>query len=71
MEDSFGKRPRQELVQFWGFEGNHLYRDYPHKEERMRTVHNIQEAEIIEDMGGNMQSIYVSLDNKKQKYQSP
>jgi hypothetical protein len=29
--DSFGKRPRQQLVQCWGCEGNHLYRDFPHK----------------------------------------
>jgi hypothetical protein len=36
----------------------------------MRTVHNIQEAETIEDMGGNMPSIYVDLDNKQAKYQS-
>jgi len=36
----------------------------------MRTVHNIQEAETIEDMGGNMPRIYVALDNKQEKYQS-
>jgi hypothetical protein len=38
--DSFGKRPRQQLVRCWGCEGNHLYRDCPHKGERMRTIHN-------------------------------
>jgi hypothetical protein len=41
--DSFGKRPRKQPVQCWGCEGNHLYRDFPHKGERMRTYpqHNI------------------------------
>jgi hypothetical protein len=30
----------------------------------MRISHNIQKAEIVEDMGGNMPRIYVALDNK-------
>jgi hypothetical protein len=69
--NSFGKRPRQQPVQCWGCEGNHLYRDCPHKEERMRIVHNIQEAETVEDMGGSTSRIYAALDNKQAKYQSP
>jgi hypothetical protein len=68
--DSFGKRPRQQHVQCLGCEGNNLYRDYPHKEERMRIFHNFQEDETIEDMGGSMSRIYAALDNKKEKYQS-
>jgi hypothetical protein len=31
----------------------------------MRTIHNIQEVEIVEGMGGNMPSIYATLDNKQ------
>jgi hypothetical protein len=58
-------------MQCWGCEGNHLYRDFPHKGERMRTIHNIQEAETMEDMGGNMPRIYAALDNKQAEYQSP
>jgi hypothetical protein len=42
--DSFGKMQRQQVVQCWGCEGNHLYRDCPYKGERMRIVHNIQEG---------------------------
>jgi hypothetical protein len=34
-------------MQCWGCEGNHLYRDFPHKGEIMRTIHNIQKAETI------------------------
>ena len=37
---SFMKRPRL-YVQCWGCDGNHLYRNCPHKGERMRIVHNI------------------------------
>jgi hypothetical protein len=29
--DSFGRSPRKQLVQCWGCEGNHLYRDFPYK----------------------------------------
>jgi hypothetical protein len=37
----------------------------------MRIFHNIQEAEIVKDMGGSMPKIYASLDNKQVEYQSP
>jgi hypothetical protein len=37
----------------------------------MRFVHNIQEAETVEDMGGIMPKIYATLDNKQEKYQPP
>jgi hypothetical protein len=48
-----------------------LYRDFPHKGERMRIVHNIWEDETMEDMGGSMPRIYAALDNKQEEYQSP
>jgi hypothetical protein len=41
------------------------------KVKEMRTVHNIREAEIVEDKGGNMPRINASLDNKKVEYQYP
>jgi hypothetical protein len=37
----------------------------------MSIVHNIQEAETVEYMGGNMPRIFAALDNKQAKYQSP
>jgi hypothetical protein len=37
----------------------------------MRTSHNIQEVEKMENMGGNMPRIYAALDNKQTKYQFP
>jgi hypothetical protein len=64
MVDSFGKRPEKQPIKCWGCEINHLYRDWPHKRERMRIVDNIQYVEIVEYMGGNMARIYVALENK-------
>jgi hypothetical protein len=69
--ESFGKKIRQHHIQCWGCEGNHLYRDYPQKGERMRIFNNIHEVETMEYMGGSMPRIYASLDNKQEKYQSP
>jgi hypothetical protein len=37
----------------------------------MNTIHNIKKDETIEYMGGNMPRIYVALDNKQARYQSP
>jgi hypothetical protein len=37
----------------------------------MRSVRNIQEAKMVEDIGGNMPRIYASLDNNQEEYQSP
>jgi hypothetical protein len=42
----------------------------PHIGEKVRTVHNVQQDETMEDMGKNVARIYVSLDNKKEEYQS-
>jgi hypothetical protein len=37
---------------------------------KVRTVHNVQQAEIVEDMGRNVPRIYAALDNKQADYQS-
>jgi hypothetical protein len=47
-----------------------MYRDCPHRGEKVRTVHNVQQAETVEDMGINVPRIYAALDNKKAEYQS-
>jgi hypothetical protein len=47
-----------------------LYKECPHKGERMRIVCNIQEVKTVGDMGGNMPRIYAALDNKQTTYQS-
>jgi hypothetical protein len=47
-----------------------MFRDCPHRGEKGRIVHNVQEDEIVEDMGRNVPKIYVALDNKQVEYQS-
>jgi hypothetical protein len=47
-----------------------MYRDFPHRDEKVRTAHNVQQDDIMEDMGINVPRIYASLDNKKAEFQS-
>jgi hypothetical protein len=47
-----------------------MFRDCPHRGEKGRTVHNVQQAKTMEDMGKNVPRIYEALDNKQAKYQS-
>jgi hypothetical protein len=42
-----------------------MYRDFPHRSEKVRTVHNVQQDETVEDMGRNVPKIYAALDNKQ------
>jgi hypothetical protein len=70
MIDSLGKRPRQQPIKCWGCEGDHMYKDFPHTRDRMRTMHNIQEVDTVDDMGRSMLRIYAALDNRQADYQS-
>jgi hypothetical protein len=47
-----------------------MFRDCPHRGEKVRIVHNVQQAETVEDMGRNVPRIYAALDNKQVYYQS-
>jgi hypothetical protein len=70
MIDTESQRPRHPPIQCWGCKGDHVFRDCPHRVEKGRTVHNIQEDETMEDIGRNVPRIYVALDNKQVEYQS-
>ena len=37
-----GQMPRQPHMECWGCKGNHMYRDFPHKNDKVRVVHNVQ-----------------------------
>jgi hypothetical protein len=37
-----GKMPRQPPMEFLGFKGNHRYRDCPHRNDKVRVVHNVR-----------------------------
>jgi hypothetical protein len=47
-----------------------MYRDFPHRGEKVRIVHNVQQDDIVEDMGINVPRIYAALDNKQVEFQS-
>jgi hypothetical protein len=47
-----------------------MYKDFPHREDMMRTLHNIQEDTTIEYMGINIPIIYVTLKDRKVENQS-
>ena len=61
-----GQLPRQTPMECWGCKENHRYRDCPHKNDKARAVHNVQQAKIVEDMGSRMPRIYVDLNKKKE-----
>jgi hypothetical protein len=70
MTEEGAQRQRQMPIQCWGYKGSHKYRDCPHKNGKERTVHTVQQAETVEDMGHRMPRIYAALDNKQEKFQS-
>jgi hypothetical protein len=47
-----------------------MFIDCPNRGEKVRIVHNVQQAEIVEDMGRNVPRIYAALYNKQVEYQS-
>ena len=57
-------------MQCWGCEGDQMYLDFPHKGEKVRIVHNVQQADTVEDMCKSVPRIYAALDNKQTKFQS-
>jgi hypothetical protein len=61
---------RPPTMECWGCKGNHRYRNCPQIKDKARTVHVVQQAETMEDMGSRMSRIYTALDNKKAKFQS-
>jgi hypothetical protein len=45
-----------------------MYKDFPHKQDKMRTLHNIQEDTTMEDMGRNIPRIYASLEDHQKEH---
>jgi hypothetical protein len=70
MAEVGGKRPKQTPMECWGCKGDHRYRDCPHRKDKMRVVHNVQQDETVEDMGRRVPRIYAALDNKQVEFQS-
>jgi hypothetical protein len=57
-------------MQCWGCKGDHRFIDCPHRGEKGRVVHNVQQAETVEDIGRYVPRIYAALENKQAEYQS-
>jgi hypothetical protein len=62
-EYSLGKRGRPP-IQCWGCKEYHIYKDCPHRKDKVKTMHNIQEATTVEDMG----RIYAALNDRQEEY---
>jgi hypothetical protein len=62
--------PRQPPMECLGCKGNHRYIDFPHRNDKVRAVYNVQQEETVEDMGISVPRIYAALDNKQAEYQS-
>jgi c-di-AMP phosphodiesterase-like protein len=57
-------------MECWGCKGNHRYRYFPHINDKVRVIQNVQQHETVEDMGSRMERIYETLDNKQVEFQS-
>jgi hypothetical protein len=70
MIEILGQRPRKQPMKGWGCEGDHMYKYFTHKGEKVRIFHNVYQYHTLEDMGRNVPRIYVALDNKHNHFQS-
>jgi hypothetical protein len=65
MEDSLGKRGRP-TIKCWRCKEYHMYKDFLHIEDKIQTLHNIQEDTIMEDMGGNIPRTYATMEDRQE-----
>jgi hypothetical protein len=70
MTESLGKRSRNHPIKCWGCGGDHMYKYFPHRGDKMNTLHSIKKEEAIEDVGKRILSIYAALENRQADYQS-
>jgi hypothetical protein len=70
MAEGDGKRPRQTPMQCWGCKGDHKYRYFLYRKDKVGVVHHAQQAEIVQDMGRRVPRIYAALDKKQVEFQS-
>jgi hypothetical protein len=65
-----GKLPRHPPMECWCCKWNHRYIDFPHRNDKVRVVHNVQQEKTVEYMGSIITRIYATLDNKQVESQS-
>jgi hypothetical protein len=49
--------------------GDHNYRYFPKRSDKVRAIHNVQEAKTMDDMGISVPRIYAALDNNQPEFQ--
>jgi hypothetical protein len=47
-----------------------MFRDCPHRGEKVMIAHNVQPDETVKNMGRSVPRIYATMDNKQEEYQS-
>jgi hypothetical protein len=47
MTETMGQRPRKQPMKCWGCNGDHMYQDCPHRDEKVRVVHNVQQVKQL------------------------
>jgi hypothetical protein len=57
-------------IKCWGCKGENLYKYFPHKEDKIRIIHNLQESTTVEYVGGNIPRIYETLEDRQAEHQS-
>jgi hypothetical protein len=67
-KDSLGKRGIPP-IKCLGCKEDHMYKYFTHREDKMNTMHNIQEDTTIEYMGISIPRIYATLEDQ-QEHQS-
>jgi hypothetical protein len=70
MIETWHKRPRKPPIQCYGCKGDHMFIDFPHRGEKVRIFHNVQQDETMEDMGRNVPRINVALNKTQVEYHS-
>jgi hypothetical protein len=70
MTEIVGKNLSKQPIQCWGCGEYHMLRDFPQRDEKVRTGCNVQQSVRIEHMGNNLPRIYTALDNKQVQCQS-
>jgi hypothetical protein len=70
MTDSMGKRTRHQPIKCSVCEGDHMYKYFPHWQDKMKTLNSIKQEDIVEEMGRSMPRFYITLENKQANSQS-
>jgi hypothetical protein len=60
---------KRETLKCWGCGEEHLLRDFPHRQQENKRVHNIQEDTTFNDVVRSVPQIYATLDKRQADHQ--